>query len=117
MVDTPGGRPRRLLQTIGGGVSIPADGRFVVAHTLVDGKLRLVRIQPDGTNLRYLTNGDDEYGGRVSPDGKWLYYSTAKSTLMRVPIDGGTATPVGTENQELMRLLVRWPKGPGLASA
>ena len=100
-VDTPGSRPRRFLQTIGGGVSIPADARFVVVHSLVDGRLRIARMQPDGTNLRYLTNGEGEYGGRVSPDGKWLYYSNSTSTLTRVPIEGGAATPVGTENLEL----------------
>ena len=101
MVDTPGGRVRRLLQTNGGGVSIPADGRFVVAHALVDGKLRLVQVQPDGTNLRHLTRGEGEYGGRVSPDGKWLYYGTSNG-LMRVPIAGGAATPLGTENEVLV---------------
>jgi Tol biopolymer transport system component len=102
MVETPGARPRRLLQTTAGGVSIPADGRFVVAHALVDGKLRVVQIQPDGTNLRHLTTGEGEHGGRVSPDGKWLYYSTSKNALMRAPIDGGTATPMQTENQQLI---------------
>jgi Tol biopolymer transport system component len=101
MVDTTGGRPRRLLQTLGGGVSIPADGRFVVAHSLVDGKLRPVRIQPDGTNLRYLTNGG-EYAGHVSPDGKWLYYSTSTDTLMRVSTDGGAGTVVGAGNRVLI---------------
>jgi Tol biopolymer transport system component/predicted Ser/Thr protein kinase len=102
MVDTPGGRPRRLLQTLAAGVSIPADGRFVVTNSLVDGKIRPVLVQPDGTRLRYLTNAEGEYAGRVSPDGKWLYYRTSKNALMRVPIDGGTATPLGAENQELV---------------
>jgi len=98
MVDTPGGRPRRLLQGIGGGVSIPTDGRFVVAHALVDGQLRPARMQPDGTNLQYLTNGG-EYGGHVSPDGKWLYYTSPPGTLMRVSTDGGSGTQVGTGNE------------------
>jgi serine/threonine protein kinase/Tol biopolymer transport system component len=104
VVDTPGGRPRRLLQTIGVGVSIPADGRFVVVHSVVEDKLRLARLQPDGTNLRYLTSGERDYAGRVSPDGKWLYYSTSTDThtLMRVSTDGGTATQVGAGNVNLI---------------
>jgi len=101
VVDTPGGRARRLLQTIGGGVSIPADGRFVVVHSLVEGKLRIARMRPDGTDLRYLTNGG-EYAGHVTPDGKWLYYSTPPGTLMRVSTDGGTGTPVGAGNHVLI---------------
>jgi eukaryotic-like serine/threonine-protein kinase len=120
-VDTPGGRVRRLLQTIGGGVSIPADGRFVIVHSLVDGKLRLTRMQPDGTNLRYLTNGDGEYGGNVSPDGEWLYYSTPKDMLMRVSTDGGSGTPVGAGNERLVdfssdgRKALVWRGPEGLA--
>ncbi|HXT69315.1 MAG TPA: protein kinase [Vicinamibacterales bacterium] len=100
-VDSPGGRTQQLFQEVAGGVSIPADGRFVIAHVLKGDKLRIAQVQPDGTNLRYLSDGG-QYGGRVSPDGKWLYYSTTTDLVMRVPMAGGTVAPFGSGNRILV---------------
>jgi Tol biopolymer transport system component len=93
-VDAPGARPRRLTQDIGGGVSIPNDGRFVVMDVIADRQLSIKRVQPDGTGQVVLVSGHGALGGRVSPDGRWVYFASREG-LKRMPADGGTATPFG----------------------
>jgi serine/threonine protein kinase/Tol biopolymer transport system component len=51
----------------------------------------------DGS-MRQLTHGNFNVSGTCSPDGKWLYYITqdvSPSRMMRMPVSGGDATPVG----------------------
>jgi serine/threonine protein kinase len=91
-VDSPGARPRRLIQGTGGGVSIPRDGRFVILHELVDRTVTVTRVQPDGTGQLKLTKGDVAVGARISPDGRWLYLGTPQG-LMRATADGGSVAP------------------------
>ena len=52
---------------------------------------RIWRMDPDGSNLTRLTNGEIDVGPLCSQDGKWLYYFDGKdSHPMRVSLDGGT---------------------------
>jgi Tol biopolymer transport system component len=100
-VDTPGGHRRRLTQDIGGGVSAPSDGRFVVMDAIADRQLSIKRVQPDGTGQVVLVSGLVSLGGRVSPDGRWLYYSSLEG-LKRMPAEGGSATPIGSGIEYLL---------------
>jgi serine/threonine protein kinase/Tol biopolymer transport system component len=94
-LDTPGGRPRRLTQDIAGGISVPSDGRFLLFHAIADERMSVNRVQPDGTGKTVLISGTATHGARVSPDGRWIYF-TSNGSLMRMPSDGGPAVPVGT---------------------
>jgi serine/threonine protein kinase len=50
----------------------------------------LWRMDADGSNLKRLTDGEDDGLPVCSPIGKWVYYLDAKaSRRMRVPLDGG----------------------------
>ena len=56
----------------------PADGRFVVFQAIHEGRFRIWRMQPDGTDARVLSRGEDDVSPMVSPDGKWIYYEAAE---------------------------------------
>jgi Tol biopolymer transport system component len=49
------------------------------------------RMDADGSNLKRLTNGKDDFRPLCSPQGKWVYYYEGKSNgWMRIPLEGGT---------------------------
>jgi Tol biopolymer transport system component len=51
---------------------------------------RLWRIDPDGSNLTRLTNGENDVGPLCAQDGRWVYYFDSKTVRsMRVALDGG----------------------------
>ena len=93
-LDSPGGRPHRLIPGTAGGVSTPADGRFIVLHLIEDRQIRIMSVRPDGTGATELTRGADDYGAVASPDGRWIYFGS-KSGLMRMTPEGGARTPIG----------------------
>jgi Tol biopolymer transport system component len=93
-LDSPGGRPHRLIPGTAGGVSTPADGRFVVLHVIEDRQIRIVSVRPDGTGATELTRGTDEYGAVASPDGRWIYFGS-KQGLMRMTPEGRARTVIG----------------------
>jgi Tol biopolymer transport system component len=86
-------RRARRPQDVAGDVSIPADGRFVVFGAIADRRLDIKRVQPDGTGSVVLVGGSVSMGGRVSPDGRWLYFASPDG-LKRMPTDGGPAIDV-----------------------
>ena len=58
----------------------------------------LWRMDSDGTNLKRLTEGEDDFGPVCAPTSKWVYYFStstdsisAKQGWMRVPLEGGPA--------------------------
>jgi TolB protein len=61
----------------------------------------------DGSNQKQLTQGDGEFFPAISPDGKWIVYTTlseaGKPTIWKIPADGGEAVQI-TQNVSL------WPK-------
>ena len=117
-VDAAGGRPRKLTRVAAGAPSIPSDGRFVIFQALDEGRMRIFRMQPDGSDSRRLTQGEDDYRSLVSPDGRWVYYSTG-TALMRMPAEGGESTRVADATHELLdispdgrQLMVAVPRDP-----
>ena len=55
----------------------------------------------DGSNVKQLTNGDREILASFSPDGKWVYFVTAReerkwNTIRKVSLNGGESTMVAT---------------------
>lgn len=71
------------------GVPSP-DSKFVFFESNRSGESQIWRMNADGTDQRQLTFEQGGYPQMVSPDGKWLYYLSARDRkLMRVPTDGG----------------------------
>jgi Tol biopolymer transport system component len=75
--------------------TMTADGRYIVFHSnREDGTNHIFRMDADGRNQVQLTNGRGESGGRLSPDGKWVYFASSNgvnepSSICRVSIEGG----------------------------
>ncbi len=53
-------------------------------------------MQPDGSDARVLSRGEDSVVPVISPDGRWIYYyaAGAKARIMRMPADGGDGVPL-----------------------
>lgn len=99
-IDAAGARPRKVTRQYAEDPTTPDDGRFVVFSGRHEDRFRVWRMQPDGSDARPLSNGEDDYGPRVSPDGRWIYYmmSTANTDrLVRMPAEDGASTPIGSE--------------------
>ena len=68
------------------------DGRYIVFHSIRERHLNIWRMDIDGNNPRQLTNTVQAAQPDCSPDGKWVFYTSAhegKWMLYKVPIDGG----------------------------
>jgi Tol biopolymer transport system component/DNA-binding winged helix-turn-helix (wHTH) protein len=82
-------------------VSVTADNRYLVFVSNRSGKGEIWRANLDGSNLKQLTNGGRNFQSTVSPDGKWVFYTSfrgsGKTTLWRVSIDGGEPQQLTTE--------------------
>ena len=66
--------------------------RYVVFDRLQAGKLELLRVDPDGSNvLKLAPNVNDSV---CSPDGEWVFYAQDDRKIHRISIDGGTPTDV-----------------------
>lgn len=71
--------------------SITADGGHVL-FVSTTGFVNVWRIDADGGNLKRLTNGRGEFFPVVSPDGKWLVYSSddsGKQTIWKMSLETG----------------------------
>jgi serine/threonine protein kinase len=70
----------------GGGRSIVVSMRGRDGHESVN----LWRMDADGSNLKRLTESEDDVFPACSPTGKWVYYFDGKANhWMRVPLEGG----------------------------
>ena len=61
--------------------------------------MNLWRMDSDGSNLKRLTEGEDDMLPVCSPLGKWVYYfdgSVKTNPWKRVPLAGGNAEPLST---------------------
>jgi len=76
-----------------GGAAVCGVGRsIVVAIRGHDGSEseNLWRMDADGSNLKRLTGGEDDFAPLCSQEGNWVYYFSGKADgLMRVPLEGG----------------------------
>ena len=74
------------------------DGRALILILIGQGggiATRVWRVNADGTNLKQLSNGQNDYRADCSPDSKWAYFLDGDANrIERVPIDGGTPETV-----------------------
>jgi len=77
-----------------GFVSVCGGGHSIVVHMRGhegDSSVRLWRMDADGSNVKRLTNGENDSIPVCAPAGKWVYYSGgSNSPWMRVTLDGAT---------------------------
>jgi Tol biopolymer transport system component len=101
---------------------VTPDGRYVVFTSNRDGFFNVWRMDADGNNPVRLTDTQSAYDSQidVTPDGKTVLFARqssdgGKTSLMRVPIEGGAATPLipGSDSSELMPRVA--PDGKRLA--
>ncbi len=72
----------------------PLGGFVVFNHLYKDSEDYVYRIDLDGANLKQLTEGKNDNGPSISPDGRWVIFTRFKDTkafLMKVSSDGGPA--------------------------
>ena len=98
-----------------------------------DNAKRLWRLDADGSNLKRLTNGENDILPVCAPAGKWVYYygGTTQNPWMRIPLEGGMSEPlkprgaewgvfpitgVSNDDQRFVAFSTR-PDGPNLYSA
>jgi serine/threonine protein kinase/Tol biopolymer transport system component len=103
ITDADGKNRQQLTANRGTNVSpvVTADGRYVVFVNWQDGRKNIWRMNLDGSNPVQLTSGLSEGFPALSPDSRWVVYTSlegtsygAKPTLWRVSIDGGQAIQV-----------------------
>ncbi|HVF47210.1 MAG TPA: DPP IV N-terminal domain-containing protein [Pyrinomonadaceae bacterium] len=83
-----------------------ADGRYIVFTSTRARHTRSVwRMDPDGGNLKQLTEGPGDVFPQSSPDGRWVVFVSTRSGFVRawrVSIDGG----------DPVRLTDKWAQNP-----
>ena len=90
------GSNKTTLATIPSIYSVAAcpDGRFLLLALIGGGTgtgTNIWRANADGTNLKQLSNGQNDTGPECSPDSQWAYYIDQNANrVQRVSIDGGT---------------------------
>ncbi|MEK7724137.1 MAG: hypothetical protein AAB336_07315, partial [Acidobacteriota bacterium] len=90
---------------------ITPDGRFIV-YTSAKGKhLSLWRFDVENQSLQQLTNPENEFDGhpQITSDGKTIIFERKsfdllKSTLYKMPIEGGEITPMLSDSQQVQIL-------------
>ena len=85
-----------------GGLATCPDGRTILLSLNsrdVLGNINTWKIGADGSNLKQLSKGRQEYAVECSPDSKWAYFTDNESNrVQRVAIDGGAPETVpGTD--------------------
>jgi serine/threonine protein kinase/Tol biopolymer transport system component len=86
--------------------AVTPDGKFVVFTSNRNGFFNIWRMDAEGKNPVQLTNFQNGVDSQleITPDGKYVLFTRqgtdgGKSSVMRVSIDGGEASPVFPENQ------------------
>jgi eukaryotic-like serine/threonine-protein kinase len=79
--------------------SVTPDGRYVVFQRFADGRMRVWRMNLDGSDQKPLTDGTLDLSPVAAPDGV-VYFNRPTDGLPRafkVPIDGGTPVSLGDQ--------------------
>ena len=101
VMNADGSERRRLTENASSNL-IPvasSDGQYIVFESNRAGKINIWRMDADGGNPKQLTFGANEKVPDVSPDGRWVVYTSADdSTLWRVSIDGGEPQQITTRS-------------------
>ena len=118
-----GGGHRQLTFDKGSNLlpSVSPDGRYVVfvSDRGGAGRHNVWRMDIGGGGHKQLTHGEQDFGPRVSPDARWVIYTSAsagRETLWRVPLDGGDAVQLvdahvaGPEASPDGKLIASWYK-------
>jgi serine/threonine protein kinase/Tol biopolymer transport system component len=73
------------------GPSVSSDGRYIVFISDRTGAPHVWRIDIDGSNPKQLTQTAEDLDANISPDGRWVTYTSClnKCTVWKVGIDGG----------------------------
>ncbi len=72
------------------GNEVSSDNRYIVFDSDRTGDLHIWRMNIDGGNPVQLTNGGGEKFAEISPDGKWVVYTSYRDwTLWKISIEGG----------------------------
>lgn len=105
LMNTDGSGQRQLTAAPGRDTMpvVSADGRYIVFVSQTDGAHHLWRMNTNGSELLQLTNGKGEHFPSLSPDGRWVVYSSVEMgisnpTIWRVGIDGGTPEQLTRNN-------------------
>ena len=71
--------------------SVSSDGRYIVFISDRTGSPHVWRIDIDGSNPKQLTQTAEDLDANISPDGRWVTYTSClnKCTVWKVGIDGG----------------------------
>jgi Tol biopolymer transport system component len=98
VVDTHGGRPRRMTDHPGNDLCgvYSRDGRWIYFASNRTGDWQIWKMPSDGGNEVQITR-DGGFITRESPDGRWIYYLhglAATTELRRAPVDGGEEVTV-----------------------
>jgi len=90
--NTNGGEIKQLTVNTGTnwGNEPSDDGRYIVFDSDRTGEFHIWRMDADGANPVQLTNGTGEKFAEISPDGKWVVYTSFQDwTLWKISIEGG----------------------------
>jgi TolB protein len=76
--------------------AVSSDGQTVVFSSDRNGGRNIWSMNIDGGNPKQLTSGNVDSFPQITPDGKWLIYSSGagKLRVWKQPLDGGTPQPL-----------------------
>jgi eukaryotic-like serine/threonine-protein kinase len=93
-----GSNPAQLTMNAGNNTDpvVSADGRTVVFSSDRNGGRNIWSMGIDGSSPRQLTKGNADVFPKLTPDGKWLIYSSGagKLRVWKQPLDGGAPQPL-----------------------
>ncbi len=93
LIDPVTGNRKQLTADSGDNIqpSVSSDGHYIVFLSDRTGPPRVWRIDIDGSNAKQLTQTAEDMDAHISPDGRWVTYTSClnKCTVWKVSIDGG----------------------------
>ena len=111
VIDADGSNQKQLTSNAGMNIhpAVSPDGRHIIFSSNREGTsnfFNIWRMNSNGSDPKQLTTGSKEFGCSVTPDGKWIVYSSlegrsGRQTLWKVPIDGGGPVQLSGKNTAL----------------